>query len=94
MLITTGLTLVDLMSEENWAALSATLEKRGIHIWLAAKMRPYLLSMLLGIPTCLMSTPDFDRGMNTRLTELAEPRRFPQYSLERHEDLISLFDGH
>ena len=50
--------------------------------------------MLLGIPAGLMSTPDFDRGMNTRLAELAEPRRFPQYSLERFEDLIALFDGY
>ena len=39
-LITTGPTFVDLMSEEDWAALSATLAKRGIHSWMAAKMRP------------------------------------------------------
>ncbi|SDW71168.1 hypothetical protein SAMN05444358_1011565 [Ruegeria halocynthiae] len=93
-LITSGPTLVDLMSEEDWAALSATLAERGIPSWMAAKMRPWFLSMMLGIPPCLMKTPNFDRGMDTRLTELAEEHDIPQYSLERIEDLIALFDSH
>lgn len=93
-LITSGPTLVDLMPEEDWAALSATLAERGIPSWMAAKMRPWFLSMMLGVPPCLMSTPDFDRGMDTRLTELAEARGIPQYSLERIEDLIAMFDSH
>ncbi len=93
-LITSGPTLVDLMPDEDWAALSATLAERGIPSWMAAKMRPWFLSMMLGIPTCLMNTPDFDRGMDTRLTELAEQHGIPQFSLERVEDLIAMFDSH
>lgn len=93
-LITSGPTLVDLMSEEDWSALSATLAERGIPSWMAAKMRPWFLSMMLGIPPCLMTTPDFDRGMDTRLTELAESQGIPQFSLERIEDLIAMFDSH
>ncbi len=93
-LITSGPTLIDLMSEEDWTALSATLAERGIPAWMAAKMRPWFLSMMLGIPPCLMNTPDFDRGMDMRLTELAEQHGIPQYSLERIEDLIAMFDSH
>lgn len=93
-LITSGPTLVDLMTAEDWAALSATLAERGIPSWMAAKMRPWFLSMILGVPPCLMSTPDFDRGMDTRLTELAEAQGIPQFSLERIEDLIAMFDSH
>lgn len=93
-LITSGPTLIDLMSEEEWAALSETLAARGIPSWMAAKMRPWFLSMMLGIPPCLMNTPDFDRGMDTRLTELADEHQIPQYSLERIEDLIVMFDSH
>ncbi len=93
-LITSGPTLVDLMPEEDWAALSATLAERGIPSWMAAKMRPWFLSMMLGIPPCLMDTPDFDRGMDTRLTELADEHGIPQFSLERVEDLIAMFDSH
>ncbi|UWR02061.1 TraB/GumN family protein [Ruegeria conchae] len=93
-LITSGPTLIDLMSEEDWAALSQTLADRGIPSWMAAKMRPWFLSMMLGIPPCLMNTPDFDRGMDTRLTELADEHQIPQYSLERIEDLIVMFDSH
>ncbi|EEE38991.1 GumN family protein [Rhodobacteraceae bacterium KLH11] len=93
-LITSGPTLVDLMPEEDWAALSATLAERGIPSWMAAKMRPWFLSMMLGIPPCLMNTPDFDHGMDARLTELAEEHGIPQHSLERVEDLITMFDSH
>ncbi len=93
-LITSGPTLIDLMSEQDWATLSATLAERGIPSWMAAKMRPWFLSMMLGIPPCLMDTPDFDRGMDTRLTELAEAHGIPQHSLERIEDLIAMFDSH
>ncbi|WP_299981973.1 TraB/GumN family protein [uncultured Ruegeria sp.] len=93
-LITSGPTLVDLMPEEDWAALSATLAQRGIPSWMAAKMRPWFLSMLLGIPPCLMTTPDFDRGMDARLTELAVEHDIPQFSLERIDELIAMFDSH
>ncbi|WP_299944058.1 TraB/GumN family protein [uncultured Ruegeria sp.] len=93
-LITSGPTLVDLMPEEDWSALSATLAERGIPSWMAAKMRPWFLSMLLGIPPCLMTTPDFDRGMDARLTELAVEHDIPQFSLERIDELIAMFDSH
>ena len=82
------------MPEEDWAALSATLAERGIPSWMAAKMRPWFLSMLLGIPPCLMTTPDFDRGMDARLTELAVEHDIPQFSLERIDELIAMFDSH
>ena len=93
-LITTGPTLIDLMSQEDWATLSATLANRGIPSWIAAKMRPWFLGMLLSIPPCLRNTPDFGRGMDKRLTELAEAQNIPQYSLEGIEDLIAIFDSH
>lgn len=93
-MITSGPTLIDLMPEEDWAALSATLSERGIPSWMAAKMRPWFLSMMLGIPPCLMQSPDAKRGMDARLTELAQAEGIPQRSLERIEDLMAMFDSH
>ncbi len=93
-MITSGPTLIDLMAEEDWAALSATLADRGIPGWMAAKLRPWFLSMMLGIPPCLMETPEFDRGMDARLTELAKAHSIPRYSLESIEELIAMFDSH
>lgn len=93
-MITSGPTLIDMMSDEDWAALSATLAQRGIPGWMAAKLRPWFLSMMLGIPPCLMETPDFDHGMDARLTELAKARAIPRYSLESVQELIAMFDSH
>ncbi|WP_170331414.1 TraB/GumN family protein [Ruegeria arenilitoris] len=93
-LITSGPTLIDLMGEEDWAVFSAALAERGIPDWMAAKMRPWFLSMMLGLPPCLMTTPDADRGMDKRLSELAEAKGIPQYSLERVEDVMNMFDSH
>ncbi|MES0863016.1 TraB/GumN family protein [Ruegeria sp. SCPT10] len=91
-MITSGPTLIDLMSAEDWAKLSNTLAERGIPSWMAAKMRPWFLSMMLGIPPCLMQSPDAKYGMDARLTDLAETHDIPQHSLERVEDLMTMFD--
>ncbi|WP_170763758.1 TraB/GumN family protein [Ruegeria lacuscaerulensis] len=93
-LITSGPTLIDLMSEEDWSALSTGLAERGIPGWMAAKMRPWFLSMMLGIPPCLARDPNAKHGMDARLTDLAEEYDIPQQSLERIDDLMAMFDSH
>jgi len=93
-LINTGPTLIDLMSEEEWAALSALLAKRGIPGWMAAKMRPWFLSLMLGFPACVLQSPDGTHGMDARLSELAEAEGIPQHSLEQVDDLMAIFDTH
>jgi len=93
-MITSGPTLIDLMSEEDWAALSVGLAERGIPGWMAAKMRPWFLSVMLGVPPCLAQDPDAKRGMDARLTDLAAEYDIPQHSLERIDDLMAMFDSH
>ncbi|MGV6804246.1 MAG: TraB/GumN family protein [Ruegeria sp.] len=93
-LITSGPTLIDMMSEEDWAKIASAMAERGVPGWMASKMRPWFLSMMLGMPPCMLHTPDADRGMDARLTELADAHDIPQYSLEKIEDLITIFDSH
>ncbi len=93
-LITSGPTLIDLMSEEDWAALSTGLADRGIPGWMAAKMRPWFLSMMLGVPPCMTQDEDASYGMDARLTDLAIELGKPQYSLEEIEDLMAMFNEH
>ncbi|MCG7519416.1 TraB/GumN family protein [Ruegeria sp. Ofav3-42] len=93
-MITSGPTLIDLMSEDDWAALSSGLSERGIPGWMAAKMRPWFLSMMLGIPPCMMQDPDANHGMDARLNDLAIELSIPQYSLEQVADLMAMFDSH
>ena len=93
-LITSGPTLIDLMSEEDWAELARGLAERGIPGWMAAKMRPWFLSMMLGIPPCMMQDPSANHGMDARLDELAGELGIPRYSLEEIDDLMTLFDSY
>ncbi|SHF11045.1 hypothetical protein SAMN05444279_11757 [Ruegeria intermedia] len=93
-LITSGPTLIEMMSEADWARISATLAARGIPGWMAAKMQPWFLSMLLGMPPCMLQMPDADYGMDARLAELAQAEGIPQHSLERIEDLSAIFQSH
>ncbi|WP_171209982.1 MULTISPECIES: TraB/GumN family protein [unclassified Ruegeria] len=91
-LITSGPTLVDLLPEEDWADLSAILAERGIPSWMAAKMRPWFLGMMLALPTCILQTPQPEFGLDTRLTALAKEHGIAQHSLESIDDLMRLFN--
>ncbi len=91
-LITSGPTLIDMMSEEDWAALSKGLADRGIPGWMGAKMRPWFLSMTLGVPPCMIQDPDANYGMDARLTDLAKENGIPQHSLEQIDELMAMFD--
>ena len=93
-MITSGPTLIDLMSEEDWVALSTDLAERGIPSWMAAKMRPWFLSMMLGVPLCMQQDPQAKHGMDARLTDLAAEHDIPQHSLEQIDDLMAMFDRH
>ncbi|MDA7965773.1 TraB/GumN family protein [Ruegeria sp.] len=91
-MITSGPSLIDIMPEEDWATLSAMLTERGIPSWVAAKMRPWFLGMMLGMPTCMLQDPQADHGLDSRLTDLALEHDIPQYSLESIDDLMGVFD--
>ena len=94
-LITSGPTLIDLMPAEDWNALSTRLTERGVPGWMAAKMRPWFLSTMLGIPPCRIQEPNTDYGMDARLSDLATGKgNSTAYSLESIDEVIAIFDSH
>ncbi|WP_170400582.1 TraB/GumN family protein [Ruegeria arenilitoris] len=93
-LITSGPTLIDLLPDEAWTALSSAMAERGIPSWMGAKMRPWFLGMTLAMPACLLGNPEASRGLDARLTELAEEHGIPQFSLESIEELMAMFEIH
>ncbi len=52
--ITSGPTLIDRLTPEEWAEITAALQTRGIPAFFAAKFQPWYLSLTLGIPPCAM----------------------------------------
>ena len=93
MTITTGPTLPELLPAADWQALSAAMKARGMPGFIAAKLQPWFLSMMLGIPPCDMARAAAGRGLDQRLIENATARDVPIKALEPYDTLFTLFDG-
>ncbi|WP_239059925.1 TraB/GumN family protein [Ruegeria sp. PrR005] len=90
-LITEGPTLIELMSEEGWNRVAQALAERNVPAWMGAKMQPWVLGSVLSLPPCLMRDPEAKRGMDKRLSVLADMHDVPQHSLETGAELLALF---
>ncbi len=60
---------------------------------MAAKFRPWYLSMLLGIPPCSMAEAATARGLDGQLIDAATANGTPVQALEPFDTLFTLFDA-
>lgn len=93
MTITDGPTLPELLPEAEWQALSAAMRARGMPGFMAAKIQPWFLSMMLGIAPCDMARMETGRGLDQMLIDAALAREIPVKALEPYDTLFTLFDG-
>ena len=92
MFITEGPTLPELLPEKDWAELSALAAERGLPGFLAAKMRPVYLAMMLAIPPCAMEELATGQGgLDKELIARAEARDLPIAALEPYDTIFRLF---
>lgn len=94
MFTTEGPTLPESLSPEAWAALKQALRDRSIPPFMAARMQPAYLSMILGMPPCAM--PDIlagSPGLDKRIMARARDQGIPVRALEPHDTLLRVFDG-
>ena len=93
LLLLTDTTLPEALDEETWALIADAARARGLPPFMAAKMQPWYLSVMLSIPACMMETlaSDDNPGLDDRLITVAEDADTPMRSLERIEDVISIF---
>lgn len=93
---TSGPTLPERLSANEWARLSAAIEDRGVPAVLASRMRPWYAALLLGISPCMMesltSTGD-PGGLDRLLTQMAQTMDVPVRALEPWDTVFSLFAG-
>jgi uncharacterized protein YbaP (TraB family) len=88
----TGKTLIDLMSEEDWQALAAAAEARGIPAFMAAKFQPWYLSLLLSMSPCAVKEANAGgEGLDMRLMDIAADADVPTTSLEPPTTVFRLF---
>lgn len=89
-----GPTLPERLSSEEWDVLSDAMEARGIPAFLAAKMQPWYVSMMLGISPCMIqgaASAGEVNGLDHMLVAEAEARGLPVRALEPWDTVFSLF---
>lgn len=89
-----GPTLPERLPDADWKALSAAMQARGIPAFMAAKMQPWYVSMLLGIPPCAMEDVASDpNGLDARVISFATEKGIPVKALEPFDTVFTLFDS-
>lgn len=91
--ITDGPTLPALLDEETWGLISTAANDRGIPGFMAAKMQPWYLSLILSIPPC--ATQDMlagDLGLDHMISDGAIDAGVPMQALEPVTTLFEVFE--
>ncbi|MCV2874362.1 TraB/GumN family protein [Defluviimonas sp. WL0050] len=91
---TEGPTLPEQLPEADWQALNVAMNARGIPGFLVAKMQPWYVSMMLGIPPCAIEEVNSgEKGLDARIIDRAEGKGIPIRALEPYDTIFSLFSG-
>ncbi|OYX43337.1 MAG: TraB/GumN family protein [Rhodobacterales bacterium 32-67-9] len=92
--LVTGPTLPEQLGAADWQVLAEAMKERGIPAFMASKMQPWYVSMMLGIPPCAMTEIGTGaHGLDARIIELAEEQQIPLRALEPYDTVFGLFDA-
>ncbi|MEO0917797.1 MAG: TraB/GumN family protein [Pseudomonadota bacterium] len=92
--LTEGPTLIDLLSEDEWARLTNELAAYGIPGFMASKFQPWFLGMTLAIPPCaLTAVQQGERGLDGLLEKVARDAGTPIAELDDIEALMALLSS-
>ncbi|WP_343081082.1 TraB/GumN family protein [Ostreiculturibacter nitratireducens] len=85
-------TLPELLAPDEWALLSEEMRARGIPPFMAAKFRPWYVTMLLSMPPCAMETVTQQReGLDQMVMGVAEAAGVPTHPLEEFDTVFQVF---
>ncbi|GGG80743.1 TraB/GumN family protein [Salipiger pallidus] len=88
-----GDTLPELMTEDDWQALAAAVSERGLPAPMAAKMRPWYLSMILSMPPCMQAAMAEQNGLDSRIEAMASEADVPVLALEPWDTTFDIFNA-
>lgn len=92
--ITDGPTLPELLDEETWQLVIDAASSRSIPSFMAAKMQPWYLSMVLSIPPCAMQDMvRGDMGLDHMIMQDAAAADVPMQALESMMTLFEIFQN-
>jgi uncharacterized protein len=90
MLITDGPTLPELLPKAEWDDLATAMSERGIPAFMAAKFRPWYISVVLSLPSCGIASMT-GRGLDGMVMETATAAKVPIKALEPYDTVFSIF---
>jgi uncharacterized protein len=89
---TDGPTLPEALSAAEWEQLSQAMAARGIPAFMAAKFRPWYISVMLGIPPCAITEAATARGLDGLLIDAAKEESIPVKALEPYDTIFGIFE--
>ena len=92
MLDLTGPTLPEALAPEDWQHLAAALRARGIPPFMAAKFRPWYLTLLLSVPACEMERVAAGGGLDDQVIDMALDLDLPVLGLEPFDSVFKAFE--
>jgi uncharacterized protein YbaP (TraB family) len=88
-----GVSLREALTDAEWAELSAAMQARGMPAFMAARLRPWYVTMLLSVPPCALQAARARNGLDQRLMNLAEAGGLPIRGLEPFDTALKVFDA-
>lgn len=89
---TNGPTLPEIMQPEDWKRLSKAVSARGVPAIMAAKFRPWYVSMLLSMPDCGITEQVTPNGLDNQLIQAAHAKGVAVMALEPYDTVFDIFD--
>ncbi len=89
-----GPTLPERMEAQDWQQVADAMSARGIPTFVAAKMRPWYVAMMLGISPCMLAQAKNTgtvQGLDQLLMDRAEGQDIPIRALEPWDTVLSIF---
>lgn len=93
MMIMEGPSLLEQLPPEVWTDLSAALALRGIPGFMAAKMQPWYVAVLLAMPPCAMPQMQGAKGLDGMVIDTATAAGVPVRALEPFDTVFGIFDA-
>jgi uncharacterized protein len=87
----TGPTLPEIMAKEDWDKLKIAVSARGVPAFMAAKFRPWYISILLAMPSCEPLTAGIPQGLDQLLITAAKEKNLLIEALEPYDTLFGIF---
>lgn len=91
MVITDGPALNQILSSETWDRLAEAARARGVPPFMAAKFRPWYVTVLLAVPPCAMEAMADPNGLDARLIDRAAASGIPVRALEPYDTVFTIF---